>query len=182
MKIEPLFIQGAFEITATVHADHRGEFSRFYCESTFSDHGLNTRWVQHNRSLTRVRGAVRGMHFQYPPHAEIKLVQCVSGSVYDVLVDLRARSPSYGQWLAVTLEAARHNAVYIPHGVAHGFQALTEDARLIYLHSSTYAPQAEGGVRHDDPDLDIAWPLSVVEVSQKDRSLPLLSRLQPVEL
>ena len=182
MKIEPLSIEGAFEISAPVHADHRGEFSRFYCESTFSDHGLNTRWVQHNRSLTKVRGAVRGMHFQYPPHAEIKLVQCVSGAVFDVLVDLRAHSRSFGQWLAVTLDSSRHNAVYIPHGVAHGFQAQTDDARLIYLHSSAYAPQAEGGVRHDDPDLDISWPLPVVEVSEKDRALPSLSHIQPVEL
>lgn len=182
MNIEPLSIAGAYEITARVHADHRGEFSRFYCESTFAEHGLNTHWVQHNRSLTKAKGAVRGMHLQYPPHAEIKLVQCVAGAVFDVLVDLRAKSSTFGQWQSVRLDASRHNAVYIPHGVAHGFQALTDDARLIYLHSSVYTPQVEGGVRHDDPDLDIAWPLPVSEVSHKDRALPSLSSIQPVEL
>lgn len=182
MKVTPLDIPEVLLLEGRVHTDDRGEFSRLFCTEDFEVVGLNTMWVQQNRSTTRRRGALRGMHFQYPPHAEIKLVHCIHGAVFDVLVDVRSGSPTYGQSCSTVLSADKHCSVYVPPGFAHGFQALTDDVLLVYMHSTAYAPSAEGGLRYDDPDVGIDWPLKVIDVSARDQDFPRLSNLKSVDL
>ncbi len=180
MKIEPRRLAGTFEIALAPHADERGYFMRWYDAQAFARAGLPTAWVQANESASK-RGVVRGLHFQRPPHAETKLVRAVQGAVFDVFVDLRRGSPTFGQWDSVELSAARHNAVLIPKGFAHGFCALSDAAVVSYLVDSAYAPQAEGGLAWDDPQLAIAWPLAgPAIVSAKDRGWPRLAALEPL--
>jgi dTDP-4-dehydrorhamnose 3,5-epimerase len=180
MKIAPRRLAGPFEIALAPHGDERGHFMRWYDEAAFAAAGLPTRWVQGNESLSR-RGVVRGLHFQRPPHAETKLVRAATGAVYDVFVDLRAGSPTYGEWDAVELSAGRHNAVLVPKGFAHGFCVLSESALVTYLVDSPYAPHAEGGLAWDDPQLAIAWPVEGEPVvSAKDRRWPRLAELEPL--
>jgi dTDP-4-dehydrorhamnose 3,5-epimerase len=173
MKFVPTRIAGAFAVKHDVRADARGRFKRQYCEREFADVGLNTHWMQANHSVTMGRGSVRGMHFQRPPSAEVKLVSCPVGRAFDVAVDLRQGSPTFLQWASVEIDDA--TSFYIPEGCAHGFQALTDEVHLIYQHSASYDPQAEGGVRFDDPAIGIQWPLPVGTVSDRDRSFPLIS-------
>lgn len=172
MRFVPTKIAGAFEVRHDIRSDTRGQFRRQYCEREFAEAGLNTRWVQSNHSVTFGAGSVRGMHFQRPPHAETKLVSCTLGRAYDVAVDLRSGSPTYLQWAAVELDEG--TSFYIPEGCAHGFQALTDEVHLIYQHSNYYVPEAEGGVRLDDPALALQWPLNIATVSDRDRSFPLI--------
>jgi dTDP-4-dehydrorhamnose 3,5-epimerase len=126
--------------------------------------------------MTIKKGALRGLHFQYPPQAEIKIVKCVAGRVYDVIVDLRCDSPTFGQWHGEILSAQNMKMMYIPEGFAHGFQVLDENSELLYLHTQFYNPQCEGGVRYDDPMINILWPLKVTEISARDQNHPLLSK------
>lgn len=168
MEIVPTSIAGAFEIRHELRADPRGRFKRVYCEREFAAAGLNTCWVQINHSVTLGQGAVRGMHFQRSPHAEAKLVSCPVGRAFDVAVDLRAGSETFLRWASVEIDEA--TSFYIPEGCAHGFQALTDEVHLIYQHSAYYAPEAEDGVRFDDPAVAIAWPLSLGQASDRDRS------------
>lgn len=180
MKIEPRRLAGSFEITAAPHGDERGSFMRWYDAEAFASAGITTAWVQGNESLSR-RGVVRGLHFQRPPHAETKLVRAIVGAVYDVFVDLRRGSATFGQWDAVELSADRYNAVLVPKGFAHGFCALSETAIVSYLVDSPYAPQAECGLAWDDPQLAIPWPLHGAPiVSAKDRRWPRLAQLEPL--
>ena len=130
--------------------------------------------AQINLSETRRRGALRGMHFQHPPHAEGKWVRCLRGRVFDVAVDLRRESPAFLRWHAVELSPEKANAFFIPEGCAHGFQALEDDCQLLYLHTAAYAPESEGGVRWDDPRLAIDWPLAVTDISERDLNHPLI--------
>jgi dTDP-4-dehydrorhamnose 3,5-epimerase len=179
MKLEPRRLAGAYEIRFEPRGDERGAFMRWYDRATFAAAGLPTEWVQGNESSSR-RNVVRGLHFQRPPHAETKLVRAVAGSVFDVFVDLRRGSPTYGQWDAVELSAERKNAVLIPRGFAHGFCART-DAVVSYLVDNPYAPQAEGGLAWDDPTLAIAWPLEGEAIlSARDRAWPRLDALEPL--
>ncbi len=191
MRFEPLSIDGAFLVRTEPRADPRGRFVRVYCEQAFAavlpqpraqaggDDGH--RWVQCNLSLTAHRGTVRGLHYQRAPAAETKLVRPVAGSVWDVIVDLRVGSPTYLRWQAVTLTAGDDTQVLIPEGVAHGFQALCDDAQLLYFHSHAYSPEHESGVRYDDPRLAIAWPLPVVHLSPRDAAFaPLDGRPEGV--
>ena len=173
MQFEPTAIAGAVIVRHPRRRDERGNFSRLYCEREFAAAGLGTRWVQANHSVTLGAGSVRGMHFQRPPYAETKLVSCTAGRAFDVAVDLRSGSPTYLQWASVELDDA--TSFYIPQGCAHGFQALTGEVHLIYQHSDFYAPEAEAGVRFDDPALGIRWPLAIATVSDRDRSFPLIS-------
>jgi dTDP-4-dehydrorhamnose 3,5-epimerase len=170
MRFVPTSIAGAFDVRHDVRSDPRGRFKRQYCEAEFAAAGLNTRWVQVNHSVTLGRGSVRGMHFQRPPKAEAKLVSCTYGRAFDVAVDLRRGSETFLKWAAVEIDEA--TSFYLPEGCAHGFQALTDEVHLIYQHSAAYAPVAEGGVRHDDPALAIAWPLPIGTVSDRDRAFP----------
>ncbi len=182
MKIVPRRLAGAFEITLDPRRDERGYFMRWYDVALFAAAGLPTQWVQGNESQSQ-RGVVRGLHFQRPPHAETKLVRAVMGSVYDVFVDLRRGSPTYGQWDAVDLSAEKANAVLVPRGFAHGFCTTSDVALVSYLVDNPYAPGAEGGLAWDDPQLAISWPVTgaAAIVSAKDRAWPRLAGLEPLE-
>ncbi len=149
--------------------DQRGFLSRFYCAEAFREAGLNKPLAQINHTLTRKKGAVRGLHFQYPPHTEAKVVSCLHGEIFDVAVDLRRESPTFLHWHGVILSASNRQSLLIPEGFAHGFQALTEDCELIYLHTAAYNSEAEGALNVADTKLAIAWPLAITEISERDR-------------
>ena len=154
--------------------DSRGFLSRFFCANEFNTYGFNKPVSQINHTLTRQKGAVRGLHYQQPPHAEIKLVSCLKGEVFDVAVDLRKDSPTFLHWHGEILSDNNQRSLLIPEGFAHGFQTLTEDCELIYLHSAPYVKEAEAALNVTDPKLDIAWPLNMTELSERDRSHPML--------
>ena len=156
--------------------DARGFLSRLFCESELAAAGWTRGIAQINHTLTRKQGAVRGMHFQRAPHAEMKLVSCLRGAVWDVAVDLRAGSPTFLKWHAAELSADNHRALLIPENFAHGFQTLTADCELLYLHSAAYVPEAEGGLQPQDPALAIAWPLAISEISARDSKHALLTQ------
>lgn len=156
--------------------DERGFLSRFYCVNEFLALGIDKPVAQINHTLTRKKGAVRGMHFQHPPHAETKLVSCLKGEVWDVAVDLRRDSPTFLQWHGEILSAANRKSLLIPEGYAHGFQALTEDCELIYLHTATYHPESEGALNVRDPKLGIKWPLDITDISDRDRNHKLIEQ------
>ena len=134
--------------------------------------GLETGFVQHSISVTERAGSVRGMHFQKSPHEEVKLLRCIRGAIHDVLIDIRPDSPTYGRWEAYELTAENRRQLYVPAGLAHGFQTLLPDTEVGYLISAFYAPAAAAGIRHDDPAFAIAWPLPVADISPKDRAWP----------
>jgi dTDP-4-dehydrorhamnose 3,5-epimerase len=175
-------LPGALVIDPEPVADERGLFARTYCAEEFAARDLVTEWVQCNSSLTRCKGAVRGLHFQADPHAETKLVRCTRGAVFDVAVDIRRESPTFGRWFAVELTANNRRAFYIPAGFAHGFQALADDSELFYQMSAFYEPKSARGIRWDDGDIAIAWPLAATMLSDRDRNFPLLRELAAPEL
>jgi dTDP-4-dehydrorhamnose 3,5-epimerase len=168
MRIEALPLSGLILAHSTAHVDSRGAFMRFFCEQSLSDVLGRRRIVQINHSRTVHLGAVRGMHYQKSPNAEMKLIRCLRGAVYDVAVDMRPESRSYLQHHAVELRANDGRLFVIPEGFAHGFQALEPDTELLYLHTAAYAPEAEDGVLHDDPLLAIKWPYPVTDISARD--------------
>lgn len=174
MIIHRLPLNAAFLIEAEPFADHRGLFARFFCTRELAQVFGERQIVNVNFSRTCQAGAVRGMHFQLPPHQEMKLVRAIRGAVFDVLVDLRPESPTFLQWHGEVLSAANLKMLCVPEGFAHGFQALEPDSEVLYLTTAYYAPDAEGGLRYDDPALGIKWPLEVTEVSRKDAAHPLL--------
>lgn len=155
--------------------DQRGFFSRLFCADELSTTGFAMPIAQINQTLTRQRGAVRGLHFQHPPHTEDKFVSCLRGAIFDVAVDLRRDSPTFLKWHAETLSADNGRSLLIPQGFAHGFQALTDDCELIYLHSTPYAAQAEGALNVNDPALNIAWPLAFTDISHRDSAHPRIT-------
>ncbi|MGQ0559095.1 MAG: dTDP-4-dehydrorhamnose 3,5-epimerase [Sphingosinicella sp.] len=159
-------IAGAFEIRLRVHEDARGRFKRHYCRREFEVAGLPSDFVQVNHSVTRGRGTIRGLHYQSPPAAEAKLVSCTFGRAFDVAVDLRRDSPTFLEWAHVELDDA--TMFFIPKGCAHGFQALTDETHLLYMHSDYYAPELEAGLRFDDPRVGINWPLAPSGLSPRD--------------
>lgn len=168
MKITRTRLPGVLVAESQLMTDQRGAFARWFCERELSDAVSGRHIVQINYSRTDAVGAVRGMHYQNPPHAEMKLVRCVKGRVWDVAVDLRAGSPTFLQWHAEELTPANSRMLIIPEGCAHGFQVLEAESELLYLHTAAYAPQAEGGLRHDDPRIAVKWPLPVTELSSRD--------------
>jgi dTDP-4-dehydrorhamnose 3,5-epimerase len=155
--------------------DPRGFLERLYCSGDFAALGLPGAPVQINHTLTRRRGAVRGMHVQTPPHAEVKFVSCLRGEVFDVAVDLRRGSPTFLHWHGERLSPDNSRTLYIPAGFAHGFQTLSEDCEMLYFHSAAYAPDAEGGVSPREPRINIAWPLEITELSPRDAAHPPLA-------
>lgn len=167
-------LAGLKRIERQVVGDARGFLARIYCADELANVGWIRRIAQINHTWTAQRGTVRGLHFQWPPHAEMKLVNCLRGEVWDVAVDLRPDSPTYLRWHAEVLSAANHCALLIPEGFAHGFQALSDDVELIYCHSAFYAPDAEGGITALDPRLAIAWPLPIAARSPRDEALPAI--------
>lgn len=180
MRIAPRRLAGTFEIALEPRGDERGYFMRWYDREAFARAGLPVDWQQGNESASRAN-VVRGLHFQRPPHSETKLVRAIAGAVFDVFVDLRRGSATFGEWDAVELSREKHNAVLIPKGFAHGFCALTDGAVVSYLVDSAYAPASEGGLAWDDPGLAIPWPLTgAAVVSAKDRAWPRLAALEPL--
>lgn len=155
--------------------DHRGYFERMFCGEQLHSLTSGKRIAQINHTLTVKRGTVRGLHFQYPPHAETKIVSCMRGEVFDVAVDLRQGSSTFLEWHAEILSAENHRTMLIPEGFAHGFQTLTEDCELLYIHTASYEPGAQGGLNAQDSRLAIRWPEAVTELSSRDVSLPLLT-------
>jgi dTDP-4-dehydrorhamnose 3,5-epimerase len=181
MKLTPLKLAGTFAVDFEPRSDERGDFMRWYDRDAFARVGVAVEWVQANQSTSR-RGVVRGLHFQRSPHAETKFVRAVCGAIFDVFVDLRRGSPTFGRWDALELSAAARNGVLIPRGFAHGFCALGDGAIVNYLVDNAYAPHAEGGLAWDDPDLAIAWPLAgAAIVSSKDRQWPRLRDIEPLD-
>jgi len=174
VRFAPTALAGAYLIHLEPRVDERGLFARAFCAREFADHGLEPNYVQANISTNTRVGTVRGLHFQRAPHAEVKLVRCVKGAVYDVIVDVRENSKTYRRWFGAELSDANGLTMYVPQGFAHGYQALSDGATVFYMVSAFYAPQAEGGLRFDDPKLAIEWPLAVAEVSEKDAKWPLL--------
>ncbi len=154
--------------------DHRGWFARTYCKKEFDEIGHSQEWVQLNHSFSTKKGTVRGMHFQLDPFTEIKMLRCIAGSVFDVIIDLRKDSSTFLQWFGTELSAQNKKMLYIPAGFAHGFQTLTDDAELIYHHTQFYTPVAEAGLRYDDKAIGIVWPMAVSEISERDNSHPLV--------
>ncbi|MDO8927285.1 MAG: dTDP-4-dehydrorhamnose 3,5-epimerase [Sideroxyarcus sp.] len=176
MKFQQLPLEGAFLVSLEKRSDERGSFARAFCKNEFSAHGIPTDIVQSNISTNEKTGIVRGMHFQRAPHAETKLVRCTRGAIYDVIVDIREDSPTFGQWYGVELSEDNGLLIVVPEGFAHGYQALTDGATAFYMVTTAYAPGSESGLRHDDPALGIKWPLAVTDMSDKDRHWPLLSQ------
>ena len=167
---------GAYVIEFEPLRDERGLFARTFCQREFAKIGFDRQIVQINHSITSQKGTIRGMHYQQPPACEIKIIRCVLGAIFDVMVDLRLASNTFLQWFGVELSKGNTSMVYIPEGFAHGFQTLTDNAELIYLHSAFYSPEYECGLRFDDPALSIVWPLPVSVISAKDKSYPLIDR------
>ncbi len=176
-------LAGAWLVEPEPAADARGFFARLVCAETFAARGLNGRFDQTSVSFNARAGTLRGLHLQRPPHAETKLVRVTSGAVFDVIVDLRLGSSGYGRWFGVELSAANRLQLYIPEGFAHGFQSLTDGAEVLYHIGQPYAPEAQDGVRWDDPDLAVAWPSPrTAIVSDRDRALKPLAEFTPVEI
>ncbi len=172
MLIADTDLNGAWLIEAEPLRDSRGWFTRTFCEREFGAFGLETRFVQHSTSQNVCRGTLRGMHFQTAPHAEVKLVRCLKGAIFDVIIDLNPGSPTFRQWRGFELSAENQRQLYIPKGFAHGFQTLQDQCEIGYLISDFYAPAASTGVRWNDPAFAIAWPLPVTVMSDKDKLWP----------
>jgi dTDP-4-dehydrorhamnose 3,5-epimerase len=176
MIFKSLPFQGAYIIEPEVYRDERGKFYRFYSEDEFSQIEHTKHWIQINHSYTKEKGTLRGLHYQLPPHAEIKMVKCIAGKILDVIIDLRNGSSTFLQWTGVEISAENRLMLYIPEGFAHGFQTLTDDCELIYHHTASYIKDAEGGIRWDDPLVKIKWPLPPLYISERDQHHPLITR------
>ncbi len=174
MKFTETKLKGSYIIDLDVISDDRGWFARTFCKKEFEAIGHTGEWVQLNHSVTNKKGSIRGMHFQFPPYSEIKMVRCIAGSVYDVIIDLRAGSPTFLHWFGIELSASNRRMIYIPRGFAHGFQTLAGHCELLYHHSAFYTPSAEGGIRFDDNKINIQWMEPVTEISPRDSNHPLL--------
>ncbi len=170
-------IAGARVIDPSPHEDERGRFMRGWCVREFAEQGIKFIPVQANLGFSRTKGTVRGMHFQEAPAAEAKLVRCTRGAIFDVALDLRPDSASYGMWCAAELSAANGRMLYLPPGCAHGYQTLEEETEMYYMTSAFYTPAAARGVRFDDPAFGVEWPLAVTVVSEQDRRWPLFHEL-----
>jgi dTDP-4-dehydrorhamnose 3,5-epimerase len=172
MRFEETKLCGAWLIEPVPASDQRGFFARTFCAQEYADHGLTTRFVQNSTSHSVARGTLRGMHFQRAPYGEVKVVSCLKGAIWDVIIDLRPESPTYSQWQGFELTAENRRQLYVPKGFAHGFQTLCDDTDVGYLISAFYVPQAASGLRHDDPAFAIEWPLPLTAISGKDRTWP----------
>lgn len=174
MTFHPTPLAGLYEIQTKPIGDARGRFTRLFCEEELAPIRPGLHFTQINLSETHGRGTLRGMHYQTPPAADAKLIRCLRGRVYDVAVDLRTGSPTFLHWHAVELAADNERAVFIPEGFAHGFQALSDEVHLLYMHTAAWTPACEAGLGHDDPRLAIEWPLAVAAVSDRDRGHALI--------
>lgn len=176
MKLIETFISGLYVIEPSPFVDHRGLFARSYCKNEFSAIGFQKEFVQFNHSFNLLKGTVRGMHFQRPPHAETKYVRCVQGSIYDVAIDIRKDSPTYLKYFGIELTSSNLKGLLIPDGFAHGFQTLEDNTTVIYHSTEYYNPSREGGIRFNDPLTKITWPLPCMNLSNKDLNIPLIGK------
>jgi dTDP-4-dehydrorhamnose 3,5-epimerase len=176
----PTRLAGAVEIEVERHEDERGFFARSFCRREFEDHGLEPCAVQCSVSFNRRRGTLRGMHWQADPHGEAKLVRVTAGAIWDVIVDLRPGSATYGEWFGVELSADDHRALYVPPDFAHGFQTLVDNVEVFYQMSTEYVPEAQRGARWDDPAFGIAWPIASPILNQRDAAYPDLALTRTV--
>ena len=172
MKFHPTPLFGAFTIELEKRGDDRGFFARFFCDKEFGAAGLETRFLQINNSLTGAKGTLRGLHYQLPPAAEVKVVRAVRGALFDVIVDLRPDSPTYRRWFGAELNADNRLMMYAPRGFGHGFVTLSDNAEALYLVSAPYTPASERGLRWNDPAIGVEWPAPPTEMSDKDRNWP----------
>lgn len=173
----PTRLAGAYTIDLDARHDERGFFARVWCAREYAEHGLETKVAQASLSFTEHRGTLRGMHYQVAPHEEVKVVRCTRGAIFDVIVDVRPDSPTYLQHVGVELTAANHRQLYIPPGFAHGFQTLADGCEVHYQMSQFYAPDAQRGLRWDDPSLAITWPIAPPLVNERDGAYPDLIRV-----
>jgi dTDP-4-dehydrorhamnose 3,5-epimerase len=171
-------LAGAFVIDIEPRGDSRGFFARAFCQEEFADHGLKPVIAQANLAFNNEKGTLRGMHFQFPPAAETKLVRCTRGAILDIIVDLRPESPTFLEHIEVELTADNHRALYVPERFAHGYQTLEAATETSYQVGEFYTPSMEGGLRHDDPRLGLTWPLPIGELSEKDAAWPLLDEIE----
>ena len=171
-------LAGAFIIDIEARGDSRGFFARAFCQHEFAEHGLKSVIAQGNLAYNATKGTLRGMHFQFPPKAETKLVRATRGSILDIIVDLRPESPTYLEHVSVELTADTHRALYVPERFAHGYQVLEDGTETSYQVGEFYTPEAEGGLRFDDPRLGLEWPLPVGELSEKDSGWQLLDEVE----
>lgn len=176
MNVMQTPIRGLAVLESKRFEDRRGCFSRLFCQRELAPVIRNRQILQINHSRTMVVGAIRGLHFQYPPHAEMKLVHCIKGRVWDVAVDLRSSSSTFLHWHAEELSFENGRTIIIPEGFAHGFQVLEKASELLYLHTAFYTPEAEGGLAWNDPALSIPWPLPAVDLSDRDQKHPIISK------
>jgi dTDP-4-dehydrorhamnose 3,5-epimerase len=172
MKFHPTLLRGAYTVEVEKRGDDRGFFARMFCENEFSQVGLVPKFVQVNNSLSAKKGTLRGMHYQLPPRAEVKLVRCVRGALWDAILDLRPDSPTFGKWFSAELSAENRVMMYVPRGFAHAVLTLMDDTEAIYLVSEFYGLEQERGVRWNDPKFNISWPIEPSEVSAKDAKWP----------
>jgi len=172
MKFTETILKGVFVIELEKRGDDRGFFARAFCQNEFAQHGLNTRIVQVNNSLSARRGTLRGIHYQLPPKAEDKTFRCVRGALFDVVIDLRLNSPTFLKHVTVELTAENRKMVHVPQGCANTFMTLADDTEIFYLASEYYSPEHERGLRYNDPALGIQWPMEPTVISDKDRSHP----------
>jgi dTDP-4-dehydrorhamnose 3,5-epimerase len=174
----PTPLEGSFVIEPERHEDTRGFFARTFSVDDFAERGLASELVEHSIAWNAHAGTIRGLHLQFPPHTEVKLVRCTSGAVHDVIVDLRPESPTFESWFGVRLDATNCLTLYVPERFAHGYQVLEDDTEVAYAISARYAPDAAGGIRYDDESLAIDWPLPVGTVSERDLALPTLASVR----
>lgn len=168
MKFTPLSLTDAYTIELEPRGDSRGRFTRLFCAKELAQIGHKKPIVNVNHSYTQKRGTIRGLHFQNPPFAEVKIIKCIRGAIFDVIVDNRKDSPTYRKWEGVELTESNDRMMYVPEGFAHGFQSLTDDVEMIYFHTEYYEKSSEDGLRYDDPKIGITWPTEVTEVSARD--------------
>ncbi|PGM56737.1 dTDP-4-dehydrorhamnose 3,5-epimerase [Bacillus sp. AFS053548] len=175
MKITETFIKGIVVIEPTVFGDHRGWFMETYNDSKMKDFGMDLNFVQDNQSFSASKGTLRGLHYQLPPKAQTKLVRCTRGSIFDVAVDIRKGSPTYGKWFGIELSAENKKQLFIPKGFAHGFMTLTDDAEVQYKVDELYSPECDRGILWNDPVIQVQWPINISPLlSAKDKNAPLL--------
>ncbi|MBV8193580.1 MAG: dTDP-4-dehydrorhamnose 3,5-epimerase [Alphaproteobacteria bacterium] len=171
-------LKGAFLVDLDRKSDDRGFFARAFCRREFEEHGLNSAVAQANIACNLYKGTLRGLHFQFPPVAETKLIRCTRGAIVDFIVDLRPESPTYLQHVRVELNEENMRALYVPERFAHAYQVLEDGTDTSYLVGEFYEPREEGGLRYDDPKLGLEWPLPVAVISEKDRCLPLFEEIE----
>jgi dTDP-4-dehydrorhamnose 3,5-epimerase len=172
MKFSPTTLPDAWLVQLEPIVDSRGFFARTFCVEEFAGHGLETSYPQHSISFSARKGTLRGMHYQREPHSEVKVVRCIKGIIWDVIIDIRPDSPTYRRWQNFELSSARGDQLYIPKGFAHGFLTLSDDVEVNYLISEFYSPQSARGIRYNDQTFDITWPAPITEISEKDLHWP----------